>query len=775
MATTRLPVYQRLPEIYRIRDEEQRPPGQLKAYLDILDVVGEAVRADIETLYHDLFIETCADWVIPYLADLLGTSHLSGDPWTLRADVARTIFHRRRKGTLGAIESLTYTLSGWAAHTVEFRERLLWNQHLNHQRPDLGGQAPTPALIGAAGHISGAVRGGTLTLRDPALLSFLGGTFDPFARVVDVKPITLGVQRPNLPNLGIFLWRLEDHTVPVTRPVLAKPIHAPATGTAAFALCYELHALGEPMVLFNTYRFHADDDPPELTHPDAVPGPMPRARLSAATPAGNPDAYVAIDLYDGVVPVAPGEGHVGLTLHMPQPVFGTTTWTLRGENLCAWEDGLIRSLASHEIVIDPELGRLLIGVGGAAQSDEADPLAAGLHCSATYGFSGSTLGSIGAHPAARDGAPAGAWRINYRTAHDGTPAPDGSALRLALADLADLASPRVIEIQDSALYDLDLDAVAGIDEELGLETLRLGASLTLRAAPGQRPIIRLQRPLTFRADDPATASTVDVTLEGLYLTWDKTSAQFGADTALIERAAVNRLRILGCTLDPGSHAALDGTRQQVRYGLRLANDYGFEDSGEYDAFEQDPQIEVARSICGPMAIDSDYGLTLRASILDAASGLEDDDPALALHALGDPLQAWGPALSVDGLTCFGGMRVSSATGAGGIWVHRLEVHDTLKGCIRQSRFCGVGDRLPQHLGCVSGSEALLGFSSETFGEAGYAQLHPHCDRRILEQGPNRDEMGAFGLLLNTHKWKNINIRYREHMPVGVRPVLIPIT
>ena len=34
------------------------------------------------------FIETCAPWVVPYIADLVGTSHLKGDPRTLRADTA---------------------------------------------------------------------------------------------------------------------------------------------------------------------------------------------------------------------------------------------------------------------------------------------------------------------------------------------------------------------------------------------------------------------------------------------------------------------------------------------------------------------------------------------------------------------------------------------------------------------------------------------------------------------------------------------------------------
>ena len=38
-----------------------------------------------------------------------------------------------------------------------------------------------------------------------------------------------------------------------------------------------------------------------------------------------------------------------------------------------------------------------------------------------------------------------------------------------------------------------------------------------------------------------------------------------------------------------------------------------------------------------------------------------------------------------------------------------------------------------------------------------------------------DAMGAFGFLLEAHKWHNIQIRFREFMPVGVRPLLIPVT
>jgi hypothetical protein len=70
---------------------------------------------------------------------------------------------------------------------------------------------------------------------------------------------------------------------------------------------------------------------------------------------------------------------------------------------------------------------------------------------------------------------------------------------------------------------------------------------------------------------------------------------------------------------------------------------------------------------------------------------------------------------------------------------------------------------------------LLEFTSEFFGDAAYGQLAAMTDFRIRERGPNDDAMGAFGFLLEAHKWRNLQIRFREFMPVGIRPLLIPVT
>jgi hypothetical protein len=822
--TTRPTLYERLPELYRQRDEALTPREPLRAFLDAIDSVMQALAAQVGAQYDDLFIDTCDDWVVAYLADLVGTSHLKGDPWTLRADVARTVKHRRRKGTLGAVESQVHALSGWAVHAVELRERMAWNQPLNHLRPDVGGGSPF--VVAPYNQMARPIRGGTAALRSPAWLSFIGSPFDPFAHTADVKPPLLqldppvGRIAPNLLNLGVMLWRLAGLQVPVSRPSPPKapwnaiePIPA-VPGAAAFAVRFELHPQGEPMVLFNTHRYWADAEPPNLATIDAVPGPMPAARLTSGDPAGRPAAYVRVEPYTGV-PDEPDDEAPGLVLHVPAPTFTGTGWTFRGAELCAWETGLFPPLRPLEIAIDPQHGRVVFGVDGASTAQFAEPLAAGLRVSATTGAVGARRqdGGVGAQPLPRlfEPLPAAALHI----AVDGV----STTLADALADLALRTQPLVIEIVNSDTHELDLGAVAGIGNAAGVLSLRLPEPtpiadgdarpwpLTIRAASGERPVIRLAQPLRVRPQAipgavPELQRLQNVRLQGLYLT---RGAAFPAAAALIEQAVVNRLEIDGCTLDPGGALVLDGTptggRAPLRAALRLTADRGL-GAVERRAFVQVPEISLRHSICGALAVDDAYLVGLEACIVDAGAGVVEGASALAIGAAsGNPETSWAAPAAFAGVTVFGRTRVERARGEGGVFVRRLEVHDNqdshvgplfaVRGaadeadlfslfakagsCIRASWFSGDVDRLPQHVACVFGTEARLRFVAERFGAPAYAQLALDVDRRIREDGPAADEMGAFGFLLGTHKWKNIGIRLREFAPVGVRVLLIPVT
>ena len=272
MDDIRVPLYSRLPEIYRIKDFEIFQTGQLKSYLAAVEKIFSALHYNIESLYNDLFIETCDDWVIPYIGDLLGTSHLSGESRTLRADVADTIALRRRKGTIGAIEKLTYDLTDWGVHCKELRENLVWNQNINHLRPDMGGISPfSPPLI----NIETVIRGGTANLRNPAALSLLNTPFDTFAHVADVKaPLSDDIYY-NLPNLAIFLWRLEDFKIGTSKPFFKSIIDLSATAVlneAKFIVSFYLHPLGELLILFNTNKYDPEANPPVITLIDETPG-----------------------------------------------------------------------------------------------------------------------------------------------------------------------------------------------------------------------------------------------------------------------------------------------------------------------------------------------------------------------------------------------------------------------------------------------------------------------------------------------------------------------
>ena len=803
MNDKRVPLYERLPEIYKIKDEEQQLPGQLKSYLALVEEVFGAIHENIESLYHDLFIETCDEWVIPYIGDLLGTSHLKGDPWTLRADVADTIVLRRRKGTLGAIELLTYILTQWGVHCVELRESLVWNQHLNHQRPDEGGQ-PSYGDEASKRYFDQhripirhrAVRGGTVTLRDPAALTLLNSPFDPYAHTADLKPPALGSIRYNLPNLAIFLWRLQAYRVAVSRPVSrgVHPIDASVDlsefpDAAGFIARFDVHPLGDPIRLFNTHRFDPDRRPPVVTQIDETPSPIPTARLSEESPAGNTTAYVSVETYDHTDQTLDSleVSEVGFQLHLPESDFpgeiwpkptDPQVWSFRGANLCAWELGLHPPLNNREIAIDPIIGRIVIGV---ATADEGNALVDHLLLTSTYG----AVGPVGAHPISRPPSPQD-WNGETVEPREVNFHENANGLQDALTDIQDSTSPILVVINDSMTHELDLGSVGGTKVEDGGPNLMLNRTLIIRAADNQRPIIKVAQPLRFRPTNvkganeeeqkevDAVMANLTVRLEGVYVTRGDT---FPAGEPLIARAALHSLEMFNCTLDPGGFEQLDGTRASIQTSMNLKEPYGFGAADE-DAFSQTPEVILQRSLAGPLFIDSGYLLFLTESIIDAGSGMNEDAAVAALAVSGngaDPSSSWGPPTQVEGITVFGRMRVVSIYGRGGIWAHTLEVLNNQKGCLKFSYFSGKGDRLPQNHGCVNGAEAELRFVSEIFAQPAYGQLAHTTDFRIRERGPNDDAMGAFGFLLEAHKWRNIQIRFREFMPVGVRPLLIPVT
>jgi hypothetical protein len=124
-------LYELLPQHIRATDVEQGYP--LRALLDVIARQVGVVEDNIAQLYDNWFIETCEDWVVPYIGELIGYEPIEtlDDPGISRSpardriliprrEVARTLHYRARKGTLSVLEELAMDVTGWVAAAVEF-------------------------------------------------------------------------------------------------------------------------------------------------------------------------------------------------------------------------------------------------------------------------------------------------------------------------------------------------------------------------------------------------------------------------------------------------------------------------------------------------------------------------------------------------------------------------------------------------------------------------------------------------------------------------------
>src|SRR5262245_6937360 len=112
-------LYNLLPAIYRQRDIAQGEP--LRALLAIIEQELQRLEADIEALYDNWFIETCQEWVVPYIGDLLGIRSLNDEKhlvFSQRARVANTVGYRRRKGVAAVLEHGVRDATGWQTRVV---------------------------------------------------------------------------------------------------------------------------------------------------------------------------------------------------------------------------------------------------------------------------------------------------------------------------------------------------------------------------------------------------------------------------------------------------------------------------------------------------------------------------------------------------------------------------------------------------------------------------------------------------------------------------------
>lgn len=226
--------YRLLPALYRARDGD----GELRRFLDLFGHETARLRGSIDQLWRDFYVDSCQDWVIPYIADLLGTEVLFRDDAVRnRADVKSTLGWRRRKGTLDGLEDVAAVTSGWGALAVEMFERLIWCQNLGHLKPQ-------------ARH--------AVDLADGSRLDRVGTPFELEDRSVDLRPADHRVGWHRIRNVSFFLWRIPSHSWRGAMPVAEDPGR------------WRFHPLGVDLAL------HAGGDRGTICDgPDPDPAPRP--------------------------------------------------------------------------------------------------------------------------------------------------------------------------------------------------------------------------------------------------------------------------------------------------------------------------------------------------------------------------------------------------------------------------------------------------------------------------------------------------------------------
>ena len=769
-------LYELLPAIYRQRDEERGQP--LRALLRVIGEQVDVVEEDIARLYDNWFIETCDDWVVPYIGDLLGFQlvHEAGQPGDVRTpegraldkiliprrEVAHTIGARRRRGTLALLEELARDVAGWPAHAVEFYQLLGVTQAINQLQMR---------------------RGRTVDVRKIAALDLMGGAFNRIAHNVDVRRVNShrDSARSNIPAAGLFVWRLRAYRVSNTPASCIEE---------AGENCFTFSVLGNNSPLFT--RPQPENEPTHIANELNVPAPIRlRAFAKPIVENGRIKRVEASENYYGDL-ASVRHGEKSLAIRAPE-------WPGADENGLIPSTAIVATDLRHweyepeddHVAVDPKRGRIVF------PSEQAPPQ--GVWVSYYYGFSADIGGGEYRRP------------ISQQPAAKILRAAPGE-LRARLDDWkTEMPKSAVIELTESEIYD------DPVEFEIPAQH-----SLQIRAAAGTRPIIRL---LDHKANEPdaldvALNAGSRLVLEGLLITGRSVqirAAQRAAKTPttkqtnsepvaagpesygiaknpddaaadILEPAQIDVV-IRHCTLVPGWTLECDCEPCQPAKGsLRLRNLQG--------------RVSIEHSIVGAIRVHEEevraepIDLRISDSVLDATN--------LERAALSRPggSEIAHAALTIVRSTVIGETHThvmqlaENCIFAGHTCVARRQI-----GCVR---FCYAvpGSRTPRRYECqpdLAERVALMElgqsaspeekaraiarsrghvrpqFNSMRYGLPIYCQLALDCPEEITRGADDESEMGVFHNLFQPQRAINLRARLDEFTPAGMETGIIYVT
>ena len=795
-----------LPEVYRAQDSDQfGVGGPLRELVNRIGGQAAIVRRDIDRMWDDQSIETCDDWLIPYVGALLDVNLVGGlDARGQRLDVAKTIYYRRRKGTVAILEEIASDITGWDAKVVEFFRRLGRSRHGLDPPIGLATDSPDAAALqqaqGLRGRLTGTGIGGFADLRNVYGARKAHSAFDEYFHTADLRRGRGLAGWYDIPRLGVFLWRLIS--LP-TGPVTTVPV-ASCPGWFTFdptGRDVPLFALARPANQFGD----AWTSPGEADLPGPISQPLLDRDLAAA-PSRLYPAALAVSQYQ-----------------TPPPS--------------------LNLLPAADLILRPERGRFRL--------DLTPPPG---EIVATYAYGVPSLIGAGAYDRRLNTLPI-PTPLPAATVSDGatsaTSLPDKGTLTFAdsftYAGLVDVAVTDALTLragqrqrplirlpggavtltgQAGATLTLDGLFLSGGDLVLAGEFESVTLSCCTLDPGSGAPADAAVQPFAISADGrPLVAARVWIEGRVKTLTADRcvlgpirTRGEGLVETVCLSNSILQALpTTTGAPLTP--EAIKDPARfeQRLQQGMDLVSAHlrslsagiatllGDVSTPPFSeppppTTELAPLVDLVNAlIAGPSIYDpaafAQTPLSARTSAL-----LESPSPDLALlnRALLDdafPLELADLALGFsDGDVC-----LSRCTVMGRIHVHRLEasecilqqlatVADTQHGCVRFSAWTSASV-LPRKYESVRIGEGAPLFTSVEFGQPAYGQLTPLADAAILppatpdglpaprisEGAEDGSEMGAYARDKTPIKARAVIIKFEEYMPAGLVPVPINVT
>ena len=691
--------------------------GPLHSLLLVIQEQLEVLAEDLDQLYDDQFIETCARWVIPYIGDLIGYQSVKGiapavdDP---RVEVAETISQRRRKGTVLVMEQLARDVTAWGAHAVEFFQLLGDTQYMNHLR--------------LWNHYAPDLRCWKAGL-------YIETGFDRTPHKVDVRRVEPRRGRYNIPNIGIFLWSLGAYSVTSDQ----------AASSAASPECQRFSSLGMDIPLLH----RAISQGQTITNPAQPFNVADRLKRRV----------LCEDLRKGVGAEYYGEGQ-SLALYLDGKLLNP--YEIEVAKLSGTDGSWANMPAAgspFRAAIDPELGRIALPPAAAGTSPPK------VTVSYHYGFNADLGG--GEYE-----------RGDTLLVEDEAfvfPFPDPAnypdlqgAIDFAIGKLT-LNGAVAVEITTSETYpqtgslDLNIDVPSGCTVEL-------------RAANGKRPTLLLDNEISITGDASSTCA-----LNGLLVGASAGMAPGTPTPVALLHVPTQRpdgstnqlgtLNLTHCTLVPGWSVETDGTPRFPTEPNLVAEPAGLTVAATKSILGAIRAGEFVNVEAFDCIVDATDPANVAIAAVDGFAGLgsltlgsaQSDDPGDIPSGCTVVGKVHAVLMSLVSNTI-----VWTSLVAGDSWSTGLVADRKQEGCVRFS-FLPAGAKTPRRYECVE--QTIAGpqpiFFALRYGRPGYMKLlssTPDLVRRGAEDG---GEMGAFHFVLAPLRESDLCVRMTEYLPVGL--------